>query len=122
MGILEYMKSSTGEISYAVLEDIPVWMDFVLQMIDGFPGFYEGQHRERLKVYIKYKQVLVMRDGNAIIGAAAFSLRDGSSDFFEVHPQLWRLPGHQSCGWPGNDGCDGRFISASNEPNEGVAK
>lgn len=63
-----------------------MWMDFVLQVIDGFPGFYEGQHREHLKAYIKDKQVLVMRNGNAIIGAVAFSLRDGSSDFFEVYP------------------------------------
>ncbi len=63
------------------LADIPAWMDFVLQVIDGFSGFCEEQYRERLKIYIKDKQALIMRDENAIIGAAVFSLQDGSIDF-----------------------------------------
>ena len=37
--------------------------------------------------YIQRRQVLIMRDGDAIIGAAAFSVQTGSIDFLAAHPQ-----------------------------------
>lgn len=80
----------TGEIVYAVLEDIPRWMDFVSLAIDGFPGFQEEQHREQIKSYVKRGQALVMRDGMTMIGAAAFSRQNQSIDFLGVHPQYRR--------------------------------
>lgn len=80
-------RDKSGEISYAVLADIPAWMDFIWQVLDGFPGFCEEQHWTCLLSHVKDKQALIMRDGTAIIGAAAFSRQTGSIDFLGVHPQ-----------------------------------
>lgn len=76
-----------GKIDYAVLADIPQWMDFAFLVIDGFPGFQEEQHREQILSYVKRGQALVMRDGMTMIGAAAFSCQNRSIDFLGVHPQ-----------------------------------
>lgn len=78
------------EITYAVLEDIPDWLDFISQVIDGFPCLEEKTHLEQVKRYISEKQAIIMRDGSIIIGAAAFSRRTGSIDFLAVHPQYRR--------------------------------
>lgn len=75
------------KISYAVLDDIYDWMSFVALVIDGFPCLDETSHLEQVKLYIQQRQALIMRDGPAIIGAAAFSCQTGSIDFLAVHPQ-----------------------------------
>lgn len=75
------------KISYATLDDISDWMGFVALVIDGFPCLDETSHLERVKWYIQQRQALIMRDGPAIIGAAAFSYQTGSIDFLAVHPQ-----------------------------------
>ncbi len=77
----------TREISYAVPADIPGWMDFITLVIDGFPCLDESSHLEQVRQYIRRRQALIMRDGPAIIGAAAFSCQTGSIDFLAVHPQ-----------------------------------
>lgn len=74
-------------ISYAVPADIPDWMDFISLAIDGFPCLDKTSHLEQVERYIQQRQALVMRDGPAIIGAAAFSCQTGSIDFLAVHPQ-----------------------------------
>lgn len=78
-----------GEISYAALGNIPEWMAFVRQVLDGFPGFHEEEHRESIRSYVRDGRAILMRDGEVIIGAAAFSCqaRAGSIDFLGVHPQ-----------------------------------
>lgn len=78
-----------GEISYGALEDIPEWMAFVRQVLDGFPGFHEEEHRESIRSSVRDGRVLLMRDGEVLIGAAAFSCQAGagSIDFLGVHPQ-----------------------------------
>lgn len=75
-------------ISYASLDDLPDWMDFIALVIDGFPCLDEQSHLEQVKEYIRQKQAIIMRDGAAIIGAAAFSA--GSIDFLAVRPQYRR--------------------------------
>ena len=75
------------EISYAALADLPDWMNFITLVIDGFPCLDESSHLEQVKQYIQRRQALIMRDGAAIIGAAAFSCQTGSIDFLAVHPQ-----------------------------------
>lgn len=80
----------TREIAYAALDDIPDWMRFVSLVIDGFPCLEENAHREKVKRYIENRQALIMRDGSAIIGAAAFSVQTGSIDFLAAHPQYRR--------------------------------
>lgn len=78
------------EVIYAVENDIPDWMDFVALVIDGFPCLDENAHLEQVKRYIRSRQALIMRDGDTIIGAAAFSYQSGSIDFLAVHPQYRR--------------------------------
>ncbi len=77
----------TREISYAALADITDWMNFITLVIDGFPCLDENSHLEQVKRYMQRRQALIMRDGSAVIGAAAFSCRNGSIDFLAVHPQ-----------------------------------
>ncbi|MCI8652160.1 MAG: GNAT family N-acetyltransferase [Angelakisella sp.] len=78
------------EISYGVPEDIPRWMDFAALVADRFPCLEEGSHLEQVRQHIRRQQALVIRDGPAIIGAAAFSCQTGSIDFLAVHPQYRR--------------------------------
>lgn len=78
------------EISYAVPEDIPGWMEFASLVIDGFPRFEEKAHLEQVKGYIQRRQALILRDGAAVAGAAAFTDRTGSVDFLAAHPQYRR--------------------------------
>lgn len=82
--------SAHWEISYAAQDDLPGWMDFVSLVVDGLPRLDETQHRARVEGYIRRQRALIVRDGAAVIGAAAFSLRRGSIDFLEVHPQYRR--------------------------------
>lgn len=82
--------AATPEIAYATRDDIPDWMDFAALVIDGFPCLDEKAHLEQVKRYIASRQALIMRDGDTIIGAAAFSYQTGSIDFLAVHPQYRR--------------------------------
>lgn len=75
------------EITYATLEDIPLWMKLVHLVIDGFPYLKENEYKDLLRQYIKNKQALIMKDGNIAIGIIAFSPETGSIDFMGIHPQ-----------------------------------
>ena len=75
------------KISYAVFDDIPDWMNFISLVIDGFPRLEKVSHLEKVRHHIEKKQLLIMRDGVTLMGAAAFSHRAGSIDFLAVHPQ-----------------------------------
>ncbi len=83
-------NSIIQEITYATLDDIPDWMDFITLVIDGFPCLDKSSHLEQVKQYIERRQALIMRDGATIVGAAAFSYQTGSIDFLAVHPQYRR--------------------------------
>ena len=54
-----------GEISHGALEDIPEWMAFVRQVLDGFPGFHEEEHRESIRSSVRDGRALLMRDGGS---------------------------------------------------------
>ncbi len=77
-------------ISYATPDDLHDWMNFIALVIDGFPCLEEISHMEQARQYIEQRQVLIMRDGTTIIGAAAFSYKTRSIDFLAVHPQYRR--------------------------------
>lgn len=83
-------NSIVQEITYATLDDIPDWMDFITLVIDGFPCLDKSSHLEQVKQYINRRQALIMRDGATIVGAAAFSCQTGSINFLAVHPQYRR--------------------------------
>lgn len=78
------------QVRYALEEDIPDWMDFVPQVIDGFPCYDEAEHRRRLQGYVKHRQALIVRDRELLVGAAACSGQSGRIDFLGVHPQYRR--------------------------------
>ena len=88
--VLNGSPSAPGEVCYASPGDVSDWMSFTALVIDGFPCLEESAHLERVRGHIQRRQALLMRDGTAIIGAAAFSRRTGHIDFLAVHPQYRR--------------------------------
>lgn len=90
---LEQAAATSGglELAYAGTDDIPGWQRFLPQVIEGFPCLDEAAHLARLREYIRKRQLLIMRDGPVIIGAAAFSPQAGSIDFLAEHPQYRSL-------------------------------
>lgn len=77
-------------VTYATMDDLPHWKEFISNVIDGFPCLEEASHLEQVKQYISQRQALIARDSTTIIGAAAFSVRNGSIEFLAVHPQYRR--------------------------------
>lgn len=75
------------EIIYATFEDIPLWMELVHLVIDGFPYLKENEYKDLLRQYIKNKQALIMKDGDIAIGIMTFTPETGSIDFMGIHPQ-----------------------------------
>jgi len=72
--------------------DIPLWMDLVRLVIDGFPALYEQEYRGVLKNYIYQRQALILKDSETAAGILLFSPSSGSIDFLGVHP-LYRKYG-----------------------------
>lgn len=82
------LETVSGEmVVYANDTDLSDWMRFAALVVDEFPGFEEKEHRETIQSYVKKRQALIVRDGDTIIGAAAFSSGRGRIDFLAVHPQ-----------------------------------
>ncbi len=80
------------EILPAAESDIPLWMDLVRLVIDGFPNLKEDEHVKVLNQYIKQKQAFIMKEGPIAIGIIMISYHTGSIDFLGIHP-LYRKQG-----------------------------
>lgn len=78
-------------IDLAVCEDIPMWMDLVRLVIDGFPNLNERDYLEQLGEYIRQKRALILKDKDIAIGIMAFHEERGSIDFLGIHPQYRKL-------------------------------
>lgn len=76
-----------SDIQLATMEDIPSWMKLLRLVVDGYPVLDETDYLYKLKIFIKNKQALVLRDGELLIGAMAFSTPPCSIEFMGVHPQ-----------------------------------
>lgn len=74
------------EIHYASEADIPVWMELVRLVIDGFPNLQEDEYIDELERYIHSRQALIAMDGTVAVGIMLFSDETGSIDFFGTHP------------------------------------
>lgn len=86
-----FPPGSAGQrVSYAAPEDLPDWMRFLAFVAGDFPCLEEGPHRKQARRFIERGQALVVRDGPAIIGAAAFSGETGRIGFLAAHPQYRR--------------------------------
>ncbi len=86
-------KQNAGrELRFAVESDIPLWMDLVRLVIDGFPNLIEEEHVMVLRQSIVDRSSLIMTEGDLAIGIMMISYVTGSIDFLGVHP-LYRKQG-----------------------------
>ena len=76
-----------GDICLAKKEDILSWMDLMRLVIDGYPVMDESDYLKDITKHIEEKRALVLKDGDILIGAMAFSDNPGSIDFLGIHPQ-----------------------------------
>ena len=70
------------------MEDIPSWMELLPLVIDGYPALDEAGYLYKLKIFIQNKRALVLKDGDLLIGALAFSFPPCSIAFMGIHPPL----------------------------------
>lgn len=75
------------EIHAARKTDIPGWMELLRLVVDGYPCLDEKTYEEQLVRCIADGQGLVLRDGQTVAGAMAFSRETGEIGFLGVHPQ-----------------------------------
>ena len=75
------------DIDYAKQSDILAWMDLMRLVIDGYPVMNEEDYLREITKCIQEKQALVLKKGNILIGAMAFSRQSGSIEFLGIHPQ-----------------------------------
>ena len=75
------------DIRLARREDIPDWMNLMRLVIDGYPVMDENDYSAKLEESIDEKRALVLKAGNVLIGAMAFTYSPGSIEFLGVHPQ-----------------------------------
>lgn len=75
------------DIRLAEAADRSDWMELMRLVIDGYPVMDEADYLARLEESISEKRALVLRDGDLLIGAMAFTDSPGSITFLGVHPQ-----------------------------------
>lgn len=79
-------------IEFAKLDDIPMWLDLVHLVIDGFPYLDEEDYIVTIKKFINQKRALILKNDQIAIAVMAINYETGSIDFFGVHP-LYRKYG-----------------------------
>lgn len=90
--MLQGRQMQKWNITFAVQEDIPCWMELVRLVIDGFPHLHEDEYVMELKQQIKNKQALILKDDAIAVGVMLFTYETGSIDFMGTHP-LYRKKG-----------------------------
>lgn len=75
------------DIHLAEIGDLTDWMKLMRLVIDGYPVMDEADYMEAIKNAVLEKRALVLKDGENLIGAMAFSNHSGSIDFLGIHPQ-----------------------------------
>ena len=76
-----------NDIRLATKNDIPVWMELMHLVIDGYPMMNETDYLCAITKHIEEKRALVLKDDYILVGAMAFSAHTGSIDFWGIHPQ-----------------------------------
>lgn len=87
-----------NDIRLAVMEDIPSWMELLRLVVDGYPVLDETDYLHKLKIFIRNRQALVLKDGDLLIGALAFGVLPCSIEFMGIHPQ-YRKEGFKRFFW-----------------------
>ncbi|MDI7817332.1 MULTISPECIES: helix-turn-helix transcriptional regulator [unclassified Clostridioides] len=75
------------EIKLANMSDIPLWMNLVRLVIDGFPNLQEEEYISQLEQYILEERALILKLNNIAIANMIFNRETRSIDFFGIHPQ-----------------------------------
>ncbi|HBG7233218.1 TPA: helix-turn-helix transcriptional regulator [Clostridioides difficile] len=75
------------EIKLANMSDIPLWMNLVRLVIDGFPNLQEEEYIYQLEQYILEERALILKLNNVAIANMVFNRDTRSIDFFGIHPQ-----------------------------------
>lgn len=81
------MEFTIQDIRLAEKKDIVDWMNLMRLVIDGYPVMDEDDYLAKLEESIDEKRALVLREGDTLIGAMAFTYSPGSIEFLGVHPQ-----------------------------------
>ena len=81
------VKFTMQDIRLARREDVPDWMNLMRLVIDGYPVMDEDDYSAKLEESIDEKRALVLKAGNVLIGAMAFTYSPGGIEFLGVHPQ-----------------------------------
>ena len=81
------MEFTIQDIRLAEKKDIVDWMNLMRLVIDGYPVMDEDDYLAKLEESIDEKRALVLREGDILIGAMAFTYSSGSIEFLGVHPQ-----------------------------------
>ena len=84
------MEFTIQDIRLAEKKDIVDWMNLMRLVIDGYPVMDEDDYLAKLEESIDEKRALVLREGDILIGAMAFTYSPGSIEFLGVH-----LPGQE---------------------------
>ena len=74
-----------NDICLAEQADLPAWMHLMRLVIDGYPVMDETDYRNAISRSIDEKRALVLKDGDILVGAMAFSAF--GIDFWGIHPQ-----------------------------------
>ena len=80
-------KFKKDDICFAEKSDIPIWMDLMRLVIDGYPVMNEEDYLNEITRHIEEKHALVLKDGGILVGAMAFSDNPSCIDFLGIHPQ-----------------------------------
>jgi len=75
------------DICFAEKSDIPIWMDLMRLVIDGYPVMKEEDYLNEITRHIEEKHALVLKDDGILVGAMAFSDNPSCIDFLGIHPQ-----------------------------------
>ena len=78
------------DICLAEISDIPAWMNLMRLVIDGYPVMNEADYFDAITKSMEEKRALVLKDGNLLVGAMAFSNQSGCIDFLGINPQYRR--------------------------------
>lgn len=80
-----------AQIQLARKEDLPLCLELVYQIIDGFPNFQEEEYLASIESFIEKKQVLILKEERLLKAMMAFDRSSGNIEFLGVHPQYRKL-------------------------------
>lgn len=80
------IQNITKYITFASAKDIPLWMDLVHLVIDGFPYLNEEEYLNVLKKSILEKRAFILKKNHTAIAIMIINYETGNIDFFGIHP------------------------------------